>query len=229
MSQIGTLTGGAGAVTTINIQHVPEFIVIGSSYNAAGIVATAISWSIAGKEYVNVAGAALSKAFAKLKKHGDLTNGVVDETIQVGFGYEPNQQFQLRITNAGATTPAVYGFSRRMGNRRLLTAAPNVINDGASQSFTGFIALMFDATNLDNAEVAFRNAKTGAVYTERMQPAELLSLFGLDNISEAGTLAAITVIDNTNLLINAGQQVQRITLYASGGSITVQSVGIAKL
>lgn len=229
MSQIGTLIGGAGVVTTINLQYVPEFIVVGSSFTPTDVDLDAISWNVSGQELVNINGNAALNAFAKFKGNGDLVNQIITQIFQTGFGYLGNQQFQVRFTNAGATTPDIFAFSRRRGNSRVLTAAQQVVLDGANQRYSGFLALMFDATNVTRVDMTFKNAATKETFTDSLTPAELATLFGLDNISEDGLLSALTVIDNTALLAKQGIYVESCNLFASGGNVTVTVEGVGSL
>jgi hypothetical protein len=227
MSQIGTLTTGAGVVTTINLQFVPEFIFVGTSFTNS--VLSGLAWNVGGKELVNLSGANPVNAFAKFKNTPDVSTGIITNVFATGMGYLANQQFQLRLTNAGATTPAIYAFSRRRGNGQVLTASQQVVLDAANQRYSNFLSLMFDATNVARADITFRKAKTSESFTDSFEPEELKTLFGLDNPNEAGLLASLTVIDNSNLLANQGVYVESITLYASGGNVTVTVEGLAAI
>lgn len=227
MSQIGTLTTGAGVVTTINLQYVPEYIICGSS--SANTVLSGISWNISGNEQVNVSGAVSVNALAKFKNRGTLTNQTVNTIFSTGFGYLPNKQFQVRLTNAGATTPAIYAFSRQFGNNRVLTASQQVVIDGANQSFSNFLGLQFLPTNVSRVDLTFRNPRTGAAFTDSFLPAEINALFGLDNISEDGVLSTLAVLDNSNILSKMGVFIERATLYASGANVTVSFIGLSQV
>lgn len=227
MSQIGTLTGGAGVVTTINLQYVPEYIVVGTAF--ANTVLSGISWNISGQEQVNVSGAVSVNALAKFKNRGTLTNQTVDTIFSTGFGYLQNKQFQLRLTNAGATTPAVLAFSRKFGNGRVLTAAQQVVVDGANQRFRNFLGLQFLPTNVSRVDLTFRNPKTGETYSDSFLPAEVNALFGLDNISEDGVLSTLSVLDNSNILAKMGVFIEEATVYASGANVTVTFIGLSKV
>lgn len=230
MSQIGTLTTGAGVVTTFNLQYVPQYVVIGSAFNAANVDISAISWSISGSEKVNISGVAAINAYAKYKNQGDLTNQLVNQVFMIGFGYLHNKQFQLRITNNAAATPDVFAFSRtKNGSGRVLTAAQQVVVDGANQRFQNFLSLQFLPTNVSKMDAVFRNAKTGELYTETLQPEEIAALFGLDNISEGGTLSTIAVVDNINLLNKQGIMIESVNLFASGANVTVTVEGVSQM
>lgn len=230
MSQIGTLTTGVGVVSTINLQYVPQYIVIGSAFNAADVAVSAISWSISGAEKVNISGITYLNSYAKYKNQGDLSNSLVNQIFMVGFGYMQNKQFQLRITNNAAATPAVYAFARtKNGSGRVLTAAQQVVVDGANQRFQNFLALHFDPTNLDKMDATFKNAKTGETYTETFLPEEVQALFGLDNISEGGLLSTVAVVDNINLLNRSGVYIESVNIFANGANITVLVEGVSQM
>jgi len=227
MSQIGTLTTGAGIVTTINLQYVPEFIVIGTAF--ANNVLSGISWNISGQEQVNISGAVSTNALAKFKNRGTLTNQTVNTIYSTGFGYIPNKQFQIRLTNAGVTTPAIYAFSRQFGNGRVLTASQQVVIDGANQGFSNFLGLQFLATNVARVDLTFRNPRTNESYSDSFLPAEVNALFGLDNISEDGVLSTLSVLDNSAILAKMGVFIDRATIYASGANVTVSYLGLAQI
>jgi hypothetical protein len=229
MSKIGTLTTGAGVVTTINIQYVPEYLLIGSGFNAADVDVSAISWNVAGKELVNLSGKDPVNAYAKYKNEGDLTNQLVAQIFQLGFGYLANQQFQIRITNNGAGTPDIFAFSRRRGAGRVLTASQQVILDGANQRFDNFLALHFDPTNVTRADVNFVDPKTKQTFSETLEPDEIDALFGLDNISEDGKLSSLAIMDNVNLLTKRGVYISSVNLFASGANVTTTIEGVAQL
>lgn len=227
MSQIGTLTTGASVVTTINLQYVPEFIIVGNSFTDASL--SGVSWNVSGKELVNVAGANPVYAFGRFKNNGDLTNQVVNTIFTTGYGYLPNQQFQLRLTNAGVTTPAIYAFSRRRGNGRVITASQQVVINGANQRYSNFLALQFLQTNVSRIDIEWKNAQTGETFSDSLLPAEINTLFGLDNISEAGLLSSQAIIDNSALVSKKGVYVTACNVYASGANVTVAVLGLANL
>lgn len=224
-SQIGTLLTGAGTVTTLNLQFVPQFILVGDT--ETDLPLTAMSWNIAGDELVNIGSAVMVQAYSKFGRSGLLGADVqVAQLIQVGDGYYGNQQFQLRLTNAGVTTPAIYGYSKRYGTGELITVSQNVILDGANQRYNGFVALQFVPTNVTRCDVEFTDLLTDTVYSESMSPVELMSMFVDDNTADAsGLLGTLVTIDNASMFIN-DLQINGITIYASGANVTVNVIGV---
>jgi hypothetical protein len=227
MSQIGTLITGAGVVTTINLQYVPEFIFIGEPYQQQNI--SAISWNVAGQELVNVSGGDPVNALSKFKNQGSLSSGEVNTIFNTGYGYLGNQQFQLRITNNAATTPGVFAFSRKRGNGQVFTASQQVVLAGANQRYSNFLGLQFDPSFVGRVDVNFRNPATGQEFSESFDPIELNALFGLDQISEDGFLNALAVIDNTNIISKFGVMIKDATIYATTVNVTVTQIGLSSL
>lgn len=225
MSQVGTLTTGAGVVTTINLQWVPEYIMIGAV--ATDVPLTAMSWNVSGGEKVNLNSEASIISYSKYKNSAMTGASVkIGNTIRVSDGYHPNKQFQLRLTNKGATTPAIHAFSTQLGEGNVMSVAQNTILDGANQRYSDFLALQFLPTNLTRADISFRNPSTGETYTDTFLPAELASLFNLTNDSDAvGLLGTLVTIDNGSALLG-GLQIVEATLYASGANISVTVIGL---
>lgn len=224
MSQIGTLVTGAGVVTTLNLQFVPQFILVGTL--DTDLPLSAVSWNVAGDELVNIATATHVVAFSKLAQNGLLGADVkVSQVLQVADGYYGNQQFQVRFTNAGATTPAIYGFSQRKGAGELVRASQNVILDGANQRYSGFVALQFLPTNVTRADIEFFDIESNEVFSDSLTPAELADLFAMDNITDAnGLTATLVTVSNYNAEFT-GIVIKSITIYASGANVTVNVIG----
>lgn len=226
MSQIGQLAAGVGVETVFNLQFLPEFIVVN---NVIGDQVSAMSWNVAGKELVNISGQAPVDSFAEFKQNVLAGGATIAQIITTGEGYLANQQFQLRMTNNNAAARNVFAFSRRRGNGKVLTASQVVVIDGANQRFAAFLGLMFLGTNVTRVDITFKNAKTGAVFTDSYTIIELNALLALDNPTDDGTLGGLTVIDNTNLLTRLGMYVENATIYTSGANVTTTIVGMAKI
>jgi len=225
MSQIGTLVTGAGIVTTLPLQFVPEFILVGTL--DTDLPLTAISWNVAGDEKVNITGAAALVAYSKLKLAGLLGADVkLSQVLRVADGYIGNQQFQVRLTNAGVTTPAIYGYSTQKSGGRILKATQNVILDGANQSYEEFLALQFLPTNVARAEVVFYDSERNMEFSESMTMCELASLFAQENTTDAdGLTGTYLTIDNA-MILQEGLSIKRVTLYVTGANVTVTIIGL---
>jgi hypothetical protein len=228
MSQIGTLVTGAGVVTTINQNWVPQYILVGNTETALPI--TNVSYQISGEEKLNLTGQALIQALSKFGKQPILgATLAVAQVLQIADGYYGNLQFQLRLTNAGATTPAIYGFSERWGEGRCIAATNVVILATSNQSFQGFLALAFDPTNVNTIDLSWMDRETGKEYQESGLVAnELEAFFNIENPSDDnGQLAAVTVIDNRLLVAQRGKFITKARIFnGAGGTTSVEVVGL---
>ena len=226
MSQIGSLTLGVGIETVFNLQFLPEFIIVDS---ISGGEVQAMSWNVAGRELVNIAGIIPVQAFSEFKQNVLTTSGAIAQIITTGEGYMANQQFQLRMTNNNALAMAVFAFSRRRGNGRVLTGSQVVVLDGANQRFQNFLAIGFLLTNVTRVDLTFKNAKTGVSFSDSYAPAEIAALLCLDNPTEDGSYAGQLTIDNTNLVNRIGMFVENATIFVAGANVSVLVQGISQL
>lgn len=223
MSQISTLVTGAGVVTPVNLQFVPQKILVGTV--DTDLPVTAINWSIGGKLVGNIGAQALAQSFSKFHMGGLLGADVkIGQVINIADGYIPNQQFQINFTNAGATTPAIYDASEEFYQGNVMYVSPSVILDGANQGFSDFVALQMDPTNVDHADVTFLNPATGKTFTNTLSVPELEAIFASENNTDAdGLYAAMLTIDATRAY--AGRNYPKsCRIYANGANVTVQVI-----
>ena len=68
MAQIGTMTGTAGAVTTLNLPYCPEYLVVGNTYSGS-FELTNFSVSINGQSTIELIGADDIDAVAQVRSH----------------------------------------------------------------------------------------------------------------------------------------------------------------
>jgi hypothetical protein len=214
MSKIGTLTTGAGVVTTLTLQNIYQFILIGT-VDAANAL-RALNVNLAGNDTINIIGASFVDAFTKLVTAGLLGADVTKaRVIPIGDGSAGNVAAQYRLTNDGATTPDIFGFGTAKFENPV-TAQMISVNSLSKQSFAGFSFLLVDTSNVSEV-----NATFGDGWQDRFDLADLAALTCLsENILDAdGKLAGLTVID--------GQLVEECTIYAgAGGSVSVCIVNI---
>jgi len=211
--EIGTLA--ASAVTTINRETTPSLVLIGAIDE--NVVLDGLVVTIGGEVTISIQGQTHIQAFAKY-----MTEGLLGADVKVGMilklasGELPNERVQLRMSNAGATTPTVYGYSISGRNAQAYRVAQQTIQAIDSVRYgAGFQALIIEQTNLDYAQMEFIDG-----HTDKFSVVELASLFALDNQCDAdGLLAGRLMIDNQRKLIKS------VTLYTtSGGTMTVTVV-----
>lgn len=209
MSQISTLITGAGVVTPIaGLSYCPEFLLIGDVDTANPLQGLEVI--VDGTPFTSVNGSApLVGAYSKWLNEIAGANSV-GTLVKLATG-RVDKPTTIRLTNAGATTPAIYAFSDSDNGSPML-ASTQAILAGSSQDFSKFSALFITApANILYAEVFFTNG-----YKETMTAVELDAYFNLKYNSDAdGRLNACTVIDNTD------QSIEMVRLYATGANLTV--------
>lgn len=233
MALIKALVGGAAAETQISENFMPEIIQVGPVDEDS--VLTKIAWSFNGYQRGLISGQTFVQAFSKLGRAGLLG---ADVKVSQGFTLADGQdvgKFEMTLTNVGATTPNIYGWSRSASGfdipgkgGRHITAATIAINANSKFEFSKFLAVVFDPTNLDNAQITFNRMYPGNKNKEKFRqkflPAELPGLFTLDpgNFADAdGKLAGYTVIENFRGLVNPELNISSVELYAGAAALTV--------
>ncbi len=214
MSQISTLVTGAGVVTGILGQDsCPAYIVIGDVDTANPIQALLVE--IEGRTWINIQTQALITAFMKWMQES--ANGPVGSVLKLATGrVEGNTN--IRLTNAGATTPIIYGFSDAE-NGVPFEASAVTINPTSNQVFERFSALMIATpANVTNCEIEWTNGRK-----DTLSIVEVDALLNFKNATDAdGKLGTITVIDNTDQSIKA----VRVNTNATAGGTAVLPVKI---
>lgn len=209
MAQISTLLTGAGVTTVIPGQsQAEEFLLIGDVDTANPLQALQVE--IDGTPFITINSAALLTAFMKWMMETINGTAVVGLLIKVATGLI-KRNTTYRLTNAGATTPAIFAFSTNRSGIPYLSSSKQ-INPSAYEDFDKFSALFITApANIQSAEVLFADG-----HRSTMSGVELDSLFAYDNQSEAnGQLGGVTVIDNRD------QSIQQVRLYCVTTALTV--------
>lgn len=226
MAEIGQLTAGNDVVTVFSAQSQAEECILigtvaGSLTDAYGLPVKAISVEVDGTPFIQIVGQPLVNAFAQfMQQTGSARNVSGDtEVPRPGFLFKiatglVKKSTTYRITNAGSTTPKVYGFSTAKSGVPLL-ATTKTINATSYDDFDKFSALIISGVaNLASAEIFFED---GGKTT--MTVPELDAWFSLNNASEDGKLSGCTVIDNR------GRIIKTVRLNTnSNGQVTVLKV-----
>jgi hypothetical protein len=232
MSQISTLVTGAGVVTTVNLEYTPEYLLIGTP--TTDLPLSAISWMVSGRERVNIQTQALLQAVSKYKNEGILGAGVkVGQMFKVADG-RLEKSFQARLTNAGATTPAIYAFSTRKGDGLVIECAQQTIQATSNQTFQNPLALFFDPTNLDTVDINWaepNEQKEIREFSDRLALPEVESFFLIDNQADAnGLLIAMACIDNQAIIDPGQKSIESVTVYTTaGGTLSIVYMGIGQV
>lgn len=200
MAQISTLLTGAGVQTNITGQAQCEgFLVIGdvdTTNPLQGIIV-----EIDGVTFINIQAAALIAAFAKWGTK--FVNTIVGLVFPLATG-RVNGRTNIRLTNSGATTPAIFNFSDAPNGVPIMATTVS-INALSYQDFQNFSALMIQTpANVNNIEITFSNG-----HKDTLTIAEVDALLALKIATEGdGRLGGVSVIDNSdqtirNVRINA--------------------------
>lgn len=215
MSRIGTLTTGAGVVTTIPGQAVcDQYLLLGDVDTAAPLTGLAVE--IDGQPTINIQGSTpLVSVFAKFMSN--LVASTIGLVFKIALG-KIGKSTTYRFTNAGATTPAIFAFSENLKpdevpNGGAVYAATKGINALSSDVFSKFSALFItDPANLTTVDILFKDGNRTS-YTA----VELDALFALKNPTEAnGRLdAAVSGIDNRD------QSIENVTINTGATGVTV--------
>ena len=216
MSQQSTMIANDNAVTTIDRSYTPQYVLIGAVDTDNPVKKLEVS--IGGNDFQNLTGQTAVQAFSKLNMQGLLGADVkVGQVFRIANGFNGYQTSQIRLTNSGITTPAVYYFSMRKADGKNVPFEPvmagqETIQETDSKVFqgTGFTHLIFDATNLDYVNIDYVDG-----HSEKMSSAELCARFAMLEVSDAdGKLAGLQVIENYG-------DIAELSIWTSGGSITV--------
>lgn len=238
MAQIGTLTTGATVQTIFNLDDVPEYVLVGDTVTDLPLTGFAVS--IKGNQTMNIIGQPILQAYSKWKMEGALGASVkVAQLLRVTDG-GTKAKCQLVLTNAGATTPGVFAFSKReasgvsMGMNftgLAIKAGMQGLNATSQMTFNNFLALFFVSTNLDSAQIQWYNRANKRYWMNKLTAVELAAMFAIDNEADAsGLLAAQICIDNSRILlsdqnIDDPNVISELTLYTTaGGTMSVLNV-----
>lgn len=212
MAQIGTLTGGAGVNTTIaGLSQLDEFLLIGDADTANPLQGLTVE--VNGETLINIQSQPLITAFAKWLM--ETTGTVVGLLLKLGTGRIKGNA-TIRLTNSGATTPAIFAFSDSDGGLPFIVST-EVILQNASSEFSGFSALMVNApANLQQAIVTFSDG-----FQTTVTAPELGAYFALTNQAEAdGYLGGVLCVDNSS------GNIQSIRMFATGANLNVLVVKV---
>ena len=195
MAQIGTMTGTAGAVTSLNLPYCPEYVIVGNTYSDT-FELTNFSVSINGQSTVELIGADDIDAVAQIKsttsEEAGGSSGCI-MALQLSDG-QINAPTLIKLTNEGTNADKIYGVSSSVGTAPY-RYSQFTVNATSNQQFSEFDSVLINSspTNIDSIELQWVDG-----YKDRFAPEELPVLFkGLYNaqadsmFSEAGDIAWI--------------------------------------
>lgn len=171
MAQIGTMTTGAGVVTSINLPSCPQYLVIDNTYEGTFDL-TNIDVSINGQSTISLIGADDIDAVGQIRSHTSGNTGKVMMALELADG-QINAPTLIRLTNEGANTNAIFGVSSQVGTAPYRYSQFSV-NATSNQSFESFDSLLINSspTNIDSIEIQWIDG-----FKNRYDALELPSLF----------------------------------------------------
>ena len=223
MAQIGTMTTGAGVVTSLNLPYCPQYVIIDSSF-AGTFDLTNIDVSINGQSTVSLIGADDIDAVAEIRSHAEQTNGAgvgLMMALELSNG-EINAPTLIRLTNEGTNTNAIYGVSQQVGTAPY-RVSQFTINATSNQIFQDFDYLLINSStgstgNIDSIEIQWSNGYKDR-YSDIELPVLFRNLYGATQNSRFSASADISWLNNEDgLIANA-------TIYTNASGSSTVTVG----
>jgi len=220
MAQIGTMTTGAGVVTSLNLPYCPQYLIIDNTYMGTFDL-TNIDVSINGQSTVSLIGADDIDAVAQIKSH---TEQAVDGAVGLMMALELsngeiNAPTLIRLTNEGTNTNAIFGVSQQVGTAPY-RYSQFTINATSNQIFQDFDSVLINTSpaNIDSIEIQWTNG-----FKDRYSPYELpvlfRSVYGAEKNSTFSGSGDIAWINNEDGLI------ANCTVYTNSSGSSTCTVG----
>ena len=220
MAQIGTMTGTAGAVTTINLPYCPEYIIVGDTHSTS-FELTNFSVSINGQSTVDLIGADDIDAVASIRSQdaGSLNTGDGNiMALQIANG-QINAPTLLKFTNESTNADNIFGVSSSVGSAPY-RYSQFTVNATSNQQFSEFDSLLINSSpaNIDSIEVQWVDG-----FKDRYDAVELpvlwRSLYTAPNSSQFSNTGDIGFINNED------GNIANCTIYTNASGSSTVSVG----
>tara|TARA_B100000287_G_scaffold140185_1_gene132081 strand:- start:3271 stop:3939 length:669 start_codon:yes stop_codon:yes gene_type:complete len=174
MAQIGTMTGTAGAVTSLNLPYCPEYLIVGDTYSGTFELSN-FSVSINGQSTIELIGADDIDAVAEIKSHSEqsaATSSGLMMAIQLSDG-QINAPTLIKLTNEGTNADNIFGVSTSVGTAPY-RYSQFTVNATSNQQFSEFDSVLINSspTNIDSIEIQWVDG-----FKDRFSPLELPVLF----------------------------------------------------
>ena len=199
MAQIGTMTTGAGVVTSLNIPYCPQYLMIDNPY-AGTFDLTNLDVSINGQSTVSLIGADDIDAVAQIRSQdSDATSsggdGGLIMALELANG-QINAPTLIRLTNEGANTNAIYGVSAAVGTSAY-RYSQFTVNATSNQTFSEFDSVLINSspTNIDSIEIQWVDGFKDR-YDANELPVLWRSQYSAQNSSQFSGNADIAWINN---------------------------------
>jgi hypothetical protein len=214
MAIIGSMTTGAGILTSLILPQSPQYLIIDNSYGGTFDL-TNLDVSINGASTISLIGADDIDSVAQIKSHESAADNYLSMAIELADG-QINASTLIRLTNEGTNTNTIYGVSKQVGTAPY-RISQYTLNQTSNQVFQDFDYLLINSspTNIDSVEIQWLNG-----FKNRYAPQELSVLFrnmyASMGSSQFSTAKDVAWINNEDGLI------ANCTVFSnSSGSVTV--------
>ena len=220
MSQLGSMTGTAGAVTTLNLPYCPEYLVVGDTFSGT-FELTNFSVSINGQSTFELIGADDIDAVAQIRSNASDTIGGATGNImglKLADG-QINAPTLIRLTNESTNADNIYGVSTSVGTAPY-RYSQFTVNATSNQQFSQFDSLLINSspTNIDSIEIQYVDG-----FKDRFDAVELpllwRELYSGESTSEFSASGDIAFIDNQD------GNIANATIYTNATGSSTVTVG----
>jgi hypothetical protein len=221
MAQIGTMTTGAGVVTTINLPYCPQYLVIDNTYQGSFDL-TNIDVSINGQSTISLIGDDDIDAVAQIRSHSGTDTNSTNEALLMALELADGQidaPTLIRLTNQGTNTNKIYGVSSRVGSSAY-RYSQFTVNATSNQTFSSFDSVLINSspTNIDSIEIQWVDG-----FKDRYAPEELPVLWrNLYGAEENGMFAGGADVAFIN---NEDGNIANCTVYTNASGSATCTVG----
>ena len=219
MAQIGTMTTGAGVVTSINLPYCPQYLLIDNSYSSTFDL-TNIDVSINGQSTVSLIGADDIDAVAQIRSHDagtTNTDGLI-MALELANG-QINAPTLIRLTNEGVNTNAIYGVSAGVGTSAY-RYSQFTVNATSNQTFSEFDSVLINSSpaNIDSIEIQWVDG-----FKDRFNSYELPALWR--NLYSAQTNSQFAGQSDIAWINNEDGNIANCTVYTNATGSATCTVG----
>jgi hypothetical protein len=217
MAQIGTMTTGAGVVTSLNLPYCPQFLIVKNVYSGTFDL-TNIDVSINGQSTVSLIGADDIDAVAQIKSHTSDADANNMMALELSNG-EINAPTLIRLTNEGANTNSIFGVSSQVGTAPY-RYSQFTINATSNQIFQDFDSVLINSSvaNIDSIEIQWVDG-----YKDRYAPQELPVLFR--SLYSAEDTAQFSATGDIAWINNEDGNIANCTVYTNSTGSSTCTVG----
>ena len=220
MAQIGTMTGTAGAVTTINLPYCPEYIIVGDTHSKTFELSN-FSVSINGQSTVDLIGADDIDSVAQIRAQDAGSETTADGNImalQIANG-QINAPTLLKFTNEGTNADNIFGVSSGVGSAPY-RYSQFTVNATSNQQFSEFDSLLINSapTNIDSIEIQWVDGFKDR-YDANELPVLWRSLYTAEVNSQFSASGDIAFINNED------GNIANATVYTNASGSSTVTVG----